>query len=478
MSSSDSKAITHNKRTARNEIDMIHGGLAGKIMLFALPIAAASILQQLFNSADTAVVGHFVSSEAQAAVGANSAVINLLVNTFVGISVGANVVIAALAARKEEERIHRAVHTVIAFSLLVSAGIFLVGELLAAPILRLMATPEDVMDLAAWYLRLYLLGVPFEMVYNFGSAVLRSKGDSKRPLLALFFSGVLNVAMNLFFVVALHRSVDGVAVATVLSNAVAAGLVLHFLAKEEDAFRFRWKDLCLDRDLLSRVVQIGFPAGLQGAVFSVSNMCIQSAINSFGSRAVAGASIATYFDLFTYYFSGGMAQACLTFASQNHAVGREKRCTAVFRDSILLGLLLTFSAGMVFYFGRTMFLGFYTKDAVVLAFAVSKMRHSMVTQFLEVPFDMPGSMLRSYDHPLAPAVITVIGTCVFRLGWVFLVFPHDRDYARLMNVYPISWILTDILMLVTWAIVRRNWNRKHPGYGKTQAEKGNLTAAS
>ena len=449
---------------------MLNGPIWTRLLLFALPLTMTSILQQLFNSADTAVVGHFVSSEAQAAVGANSAVINLLVNTFVGISVGANVVIAALAARREEKAIHRAVHTVSAFSLLASVAIIAVGELLAGWILTLMATPADVMDLAQLYLRLYLVGVPFEMVYNFGSAVLRSKGDSRRPLLALFLSGVLNVFMNLFFVLVLHRSVDGVAIATVLSNAVAAGLVIHFLATEEGAFKFRWRDLCLDRGILRKVIQIGLPAGLQGAVFSVSNMCIQSAINSFGSDAVAGASIATYFDMFTYYFSGGMAQACLTFASQNHAVGKEERCTAVFRDSIVLGLLLTFSVGMVFYFGRSFFLGFYTTDAAVLAFAATKMGHSMVTQFLEVPFDMPGSMLRAYDHPLATAVITVLGTCVFRLGWVFLVFPHDRDFARLMNVYPISWILTDILMLAAWALVRRDWYRRHPKTEGQQAK--------
>lgn len=231
------------RKSGAHEIDMLHGPIWNRLLWFALPLTMTSILQQLFNSADTAVVGHFVSNEAQAAVGANASVINLLVNTFVGISVGANVVIAALTARQEDEKVHRAVHTVIVFSVLVSLLIIAAGEILARPILTLMATPENVMDLAVWYLRLYLLGVPFEMVYNFGSAVLRSKGDSRRPLLALFFSGVLNVFMNLFFVVVLGMSVDGVAISTVLSNAVAAALVMYFLATEEGAYRFRMQDL-------------------------------------------------------------------------------------------------------------------------------------------------------------------------------------------------------------------------------------------
>lgn len=447
------------RKSGAHEIDMLHGPIWNRLLWFALPLTMTSILQQLFNSADTAVVGHFVSNEAQAAVGANASVINLLVNTFVGISVGANVVIAALTARQEDEKVHRAVHTVIVFSVLVSLLIIAAGEILARPILTLMATPENVMDLAVWYLRLYLLGVPFEMVYNFGSAVLRSKGDSRRPLLALFFSGVLNVFMNLFFVVVLGMSVDGVAISTVLSNAVAAALVMYFLATEEGAYRFRMQDLCLDRGILSKVIQIGLPAGLQGAVFSVSNMCIQSAINSFGSEAVAGASIATYFDMFTYFFSGGMASACLTFASQNHAVGREDRSNAVFRDAMILGLILTFGVGMIFYLGRDFFLGFYSADAVVLSYAAAKMSRSMVTQFLEVPFDIPGSMLRAYDHPLEPAVITVIGTCIFRLFWVFAIFPTNRDYQSLMTVYPISWIITSVLMQIAWARAHRSWKR-------------------
>lgn len=452
--------MNHKKKAGRpgkrNEMDMLHGPLLGRLILFALPLTATSILQQLFNSADTAVVGRFVSNEAQAAVGANSSVINLLVNTFVGVSVGANVVIAGLAAQRNAERIHKAVHTTISFALLLSVFIFAVGELIAEPLLRIMSTPDDVMELAVRYLRIYLCGVPLEMTYNFGSAILRSRGDSKRPLYSLFLSGIINVFLNLFFVLVCHMNVEGVAYATVISNGIAAGLVLHYLMTEDGAFRFRFRDLCVDRDLLHKIVIIGAPAGLQGAVFSISNVCVQSAINSFGSEAVAGASIALYFDMFTYYFSYGFSQACLTFASQNHAVGQEERCRRIFRLSVIFGALFTFSVGLIFNLGKRFFLGLYTTDAVVLSFAAVKMLHSCLFQFLEAPFDMAGSMLRSYDHPLAPAMITIVGTCVFRLAWVFWIFPLHRNFGTLMNCYPISWILTDILMLADyWYVMHR-----------------------
>lgn len=439
---------------------MLHGPLLGKLILFALPLIATSILQQLFNSADTAVVGRFVSNEAQAAVGANSSVINLLVNTFVGISVGSNVIIAGFAAQQKSGRIHKAVHTTIAFALILSAFIMLIGELVAEPLLRIMATPDNVMPLAVRYLRIYLVGVPFEMVYNFGSAILRSRGDSKRPLYSLLLSGIVNVFLNLFFVLVCGMNVEGVAIATVISNAGASWLVLGFLMKEDGAFRFRFRDLCIDRDILHKMVLIGAPAGLQGAVFSISNICVQSAINTFGSEAVAGASIGLYFDMFTYYFSYGFSQACLTFASQNHAVREEARCRRIFILSMAAGLAFTFAVGLVFNLGKGFFLGFYSTDAIVLGYASVKMLHTCLTQFLEVPFDVSGSMLRAYDHPLAPAIITIIGTCIFRLGWVFLVFPHHHDFTGLMNVYPVSWILTDILMLATWFIVQKR--RKGP----------------
>jgi putative MATE family efflux protein len=453
--------MTKNGKT--HQVDMLHGPLLQKLVMFALPLTLTSILQQLFNSADTAVVGHFVSSAAQAAVGANSSVINLLVNTFVGMSVGANVVVAALIARDQKKAISDAVHTIIAFSLAVSFLIIVIGELFAAPILRLMATPEDVIGLATLYLRIYFVGVPFEMVYNFASAILRARGDSQRPLYSLMLSGVINVILNLFFVIVLGMSVDGVAYATVISNAIAAGMVLYFLMTEEAPFTFSFQKLHIDRAYLHRVIVIGAPAGFQGALFSISNVVVQSAINTFGSAAVAGGSIALYFDLFAYFFCNGFSQACVTFVSQNAAAGKEDRCRKVFSLCLSCALLFTFIVGAIFVFFQDFFLGLYTADAAVLSFASIKMLHSCFFEFLEAPFDVTGSAIRGHGNSMLPTIITIIGTCLSRLGYVFFLFPYQHGRAALMNVYPISWILTSIIMLFAYYRMEKKLAASLPG---------------
>lgn len=437
------------------EIDMLNGSLWQKLIFFAIPLTLTSILQQLFNSADTAVVGRFVSSQAQAAVGANSSVINLIVTSFVGMSVGANVVIAGLIAQKRERDIAEAVHTVIAFALAASLCIMLLGELLAVPILRLMATPEDVIDLAVLYLRIYFLGVPFEMVYNFGAAILRSRGDSKRPLYSLLFSGLINVVLNLLFVVLLHRSVDGVAIATVVSNVIASLCVLRFLCTAEAPYTLDLRKLRIHKKHLRRIILIGAPAGLQSAVFSISNVTVQSAINSFGSAAVAGASIALYFDMFSFFFCDGFSQACVTFTSQNAAAGREDRCRRIFWLCMAFGVLSALMASTSFYVGRSFLLGLYTSDHMVLHFAAVKLGITCITQFLETFFVVPGSSLRGHGHSMLPMVFTILGTCVYRLGWVFLFFPHMHDFGALMTVYPISWVLTSVMMLIAYFRMER-----------------------
>ncbi len=438
------------KKSTSYEMDMLSGSLWQKLIFFAIPLTLTSILQQLFNSADTAVVGRFVSSEAQAAVGANSSVINLIVTSFVGMSVGANVVIAGLIAQKREQEISEAVHTVIAFSLLASLGILVLGELLAVPILRLMSTPEDVIDLAVRYLRIYFLGVPFEMLYNFGAAILRSRGDSKRPLYSLLFSGLINVVLNLFFVVLLHRSVDGVAVATVVSNIIASLCVVRFLCTSEAPYTLDFRKLRIHRKHLRRIILIGAPAGMQSAVFSISNVTVQSAINAFGSAAVAGASIALYFDMFSFYFCDGFSQACVTFTSQNAAAGREDRCRRIFCLCTVFGVLFSLAVSLSFYGGQSFLLGLYSSDAMVLHFASVKLGITCITQFLETFFVVPGSALRGHGHSMVPMVLTVLGTCVYRLGWVFLFFPQMHDFSALMTVYPVSWFLTSVMMLLAY----------------------------
>lgn len=444
------------KTTTRHQMDMTHGSLWDKLIIFAIPLALTSILQLLFNSADTAVVGHFASSEAQAAVGANNSVISLLVNTFVGMSVGANVLVAKFIGQEKQDAIEAAVHTAVALAFIISAGVVVIGELAAKPILTLMGTPDNVITLAVLYLRIYLIGVPFEMLYNFGAAILRSQGDSRRPLYSLMFSGVVNVILNLFFVILMHMSVAGVAAATVIANGVAAGLVLSFLMTEPAPFTLKFTKLRIHGGCLKQIIAIGAPAGFQSSLFSISNICVQSSVNSFGSLAMAGNSIAQYFDLFAYFFTGGFSQACVTFTSQNSAAGREDRCARVFWLSLGFGMLVTLTMSSTFYLGRGFFLGLYSANATVLGFAATRMLHCGMFQFLEGLFDIPGSSLRGHGHSLIPAVLTVIGTCGYRLGWIFLVFPGTRDYGQLMNVYPISWILTGIMMLIAYARMKRS----------------------
>ncbi|MDY5704502.1 MAG: MATE family efflux transporter [Lachnospiraceae bacterium] len=447
-------------KTKSYSVDMLNGPLAKKLIAFALPLAATSILQQLFNSADTAVVGRFVNRQAQAAVGANGYIINLLVLTFVGISVGSNVVISNLIARNESKKIHDAVHTSIALALLIGLGLIVLGEGLAVPMLGLISTPSNIMDDAVLYLRIFLIGVPFEMVYNFGSAVLRSQGDSKRPLYSLMLSGVINVVLNLFFVVVCGLSVIGVGLATVISNGITAGLVIYFLWKEESPFTFRFHELGIDRRLLKKIIVIGLPAGLQGMLFSISNVCIQSAINSFGDAAVAGASIGQYFDLYTYFFSAGFASAAVTFTSQNHAAGHEDRCRRIFWLCNLFGLISCFLVGVALVGFRGFFLGLYSTDKAVLWFATVNLFHRTIFEFFEVPFDVAGSSLRGHGHSLTPTLIIVIGTCAFRLACVFFIFPLSHKFEMLMDVYPISWLLTDVIMLIAYFYMCRRIDKR------------------
>ena len=322
-------------QTKHKEMDMLHGGLAGKLILFALPLAFSSILQQLFNSADVAVVGRFAGDTALAAVGSCVALVGIFVNLIVGLSVGPNAVLALLIGQNNREEINRTLHTVITFGAALGVGLMIVGWLTAKPILVLSGTPESVLDQALLYIFIYFLSIPFMLVYNFGSAVLRSYGDSRRPMYYLLISGTVNVILNLFLVIALQLGVAGVAIATVISNVLSAGMVLTHLARRNDDFAFRFRRMRIEKTPLLRILQIGIPAGIQGAIFSVSNVFIQSGINSFGENAIAGSSLALNFEYFTYDIANAFAQAAVTFTSQNYGAGDLRRCKKIFRYCML-----------------------------------------------------------------------------------------------------------------------------------------------
>ncbi len=441
--------------------DMMHGPLLGKILWFSLPLAASSILQQLFNSADVAVVGRFAGSSALAAVGSSGAVINLLINLFTGLSVGANVVIAGYIGSGEKEKSRRAVHTSVMVAFLSGVFLLFLGIAVSKWVLIRMGTPADVLDEGILYLRLYFLGMPFFMLYNFGSAVLRSKGDTRRPLYALLVSGIINVLLNLFFVIVFHMGVAGVAVATVIANGVSAALVCRCLAGEEEALRLCWKDLAIDRTELIRIIRIGAPAGIQGLVFSLSNVCIQSGINSFGSDAVAGSAAAVNFEYFTYYTINAFVQAAVTFTSQNYGAGRYDRCKKVLGVCMCCAVGIAGAMSLIFVAGRESFIRIYAVDAAVVEYAMIRMFHVQLLEFMPAFYEVPGGALRGMGYSVLPSVISVLGSCGFRFVWIYTVFARVGGFGTLMNVYPATWILTGTAMMTAcFLISRREFGKK------------------
>ena len=438
-----------------NHIDMLNGPILGRLLLFALPLAMSSVLQQLFNSADMAVVGHFAGPQAIAAVGGNTAVINLLVNLFVGLSIGANVVISRCVGLRKTEKANQAVHT--AMTLALWSGIFLMftGIFAARPILSYMGTPEDVLDLAVVYLQLYFLGMPFIMFYNFGAAVLRSVGDTRRPLYILVVAGVINVLLNLVLVIVFQLSVVGVGVATLIANVVSAGMILRFLMREEDIIRLDLRRLGLRREHLSHMVRIGAPAGLQGMVFSLSNVFIQTSINGFGSSAVAGSATALNFEIFSHFFIGAFGQAAVTFTSQNYASCQFDRCDRVFRISMFWGIVTTGASCALFAGFAEFFTRLYIADTDVVPWAVSRIMLVERQEWLMVFCEISAACMRGMGVSLLPALITMAGSCVFRIIWIYTVFAWNPTFETLMSVYTVSWVLMSVVMLVAYALVRR-----------------------
>ena len=437
--------------------DMLNGNLFSGILMFAIPLAASSILQQLFNSVDVAVVGHFAQNRAvaTAAVGSNGSVINLIINLFVGISVGANVVISNYIGRGEREKANSCVHT--AMTIAIISGVFLLflGLFIARPLLELMSTPEDVLPYAVQYLHIYFLGMPFIMVYNFGSAILRCIGDTRRPLYCLIISGVLNAALNLFLVIAFHMDVAGVAIATVISNIVSASLVCVFLLREKSEITFSIRKMGIRRDDLVRMLRIGVPAGLQSMLFSISNVFIQSVLNRFGTSVVAGSAVTLNFENFSYYIISAFSQACVTFTSQNIGASRVDRCKKIFRLSMLMSVILSLIMNYTFFFGRGFFIYLFTSDETVAYYAAIRMLYILAPYFLINTYEISGAALRGMGYSLTPAMMSVFGTCIFRLIWAYTIPKLNQSLGALYIVYPISWIITGTLVLSSYIIIRR-----------------------
>lgn len=436
-------------------IDMLHGGIFRKMLLFALPLIASGILQQSFNSVDIAVVGQFASSQALAAVGSNGLVISLIINLFIGISVGANVVIAHYIGQKDEKGIRNAISTTAVIA--VASGIFLlaVGLLIAKPILEALDTPEDVIDLAVLYLRIFSIGMPFMMIYNFGSAILRSTGDTKRPFYSLVIAGFVNVGLNLLLVIVFDMSVAGVAIATVISNLVNAAIIVYFLTHEQGIFRLDLRKLSVSRAELRKILKIGVPAGLQGMVFSISNVFVLATINSFGSAAVAGSSSALNYEYYCYFVISAFAQAAVAFTSQNYGAGQIERCKSIFRQSMLLSIAGCAFFNVLIVWQKDFFIGFFTSEPEIIRYAALRMEYVLLFQFIASSYEISGAALRGIGYSMTPTVLTIFGTCLLRLVWIFAVVPLSRSYETLLTIYPISWVITGIAVYTAYIIIRR-----------------------
>lgn len=436
------------QRNGGNGMDMLHGPLLRKLLFFALPIAASSILQQLFNSADVAVAGRFAESGALAAVGSNAVLVGLFVNLFVGLSVGANVIIAQYIGQRRTKDVGTVVHTAMAFSFVCGFTMMLAGLLLSRSLLVMIDTPEDVLERSVLYLRIYCLGMPFIIPYNFGAAILRSIGDTRRPLYCLTASGILNIGLNLLLVIVFHLGVAGVAIATVISNIFSTSVVLYILCHEDGVIRLCWNKLGINREALRRVLQIGAPAALQSAVFSVSNICLQTAINSFGSSAVAGMTAALNFEYLGYFIVSAFAQTVVTFIGQNYGAGQYERCKKILRLCMIGGITATILVISIFIAGRSTLIRIYTVDPVEIDYAMARFLYVMPFLFLTSSYEIVGSALRGMGKSTLPALFTFLGTVVFRLFWVYVIFPLWNSFPVLILVYPVSWLLTGEMVIV------------------------------
>ena len=449
----------------KQKLDMLNGPLWNKIPQFALPVAATAILEQLFNASDIAVVGNFsgtASTIAVAAVGANSFVISLVVNFFIGVALGANVVIANAIGREDEDAVHRAVHTAVVVAVLGGALVTVLGELAAGPALRALNVPAEVLPYALLYLRIYLLGVPVILLYNFEAAIFRSVGDTKVPLQTLAFSGVLNVLLNLFFVIVLHMTVNGVATATVISNAISSVLLFVRLRRSDKAIHLEWKELRIDRKNLQKILQIGFPAGIQSAVFSVSNIVIQSAINSLGTVVMAASSAAFNIEVVAYDVLNSFSQACTTFVGQNYGAGKLDRCRktlvlCLVEDTIASGLAIL----LVLCSGRFL-LSLFNRDTEVISIGYTRLMMVFTAYFFSMLYEVMSGYLRGFGISLVPALLTMLGVCGVRILWVATAFPRHRSFQTILLAYPLSLAATAVLILAALLVY-------HPSH-KTKGE--------
>jgi putative MATE family efflux protein len=439
----------------KHEIDMVHGPLLGKILLFAIPLMCSSILQLLFNAADIVVVGRFAGDNSLAAVGSTSSLINLLVNLFVGLSVGANVLAAKNLGAHDDAELHKTIHTAILLSMISGLMLAFIGFLFPRILLELMGSPDEVIGLSTLYLKIYFLGMPASMVYNFGAALLRAKGDTERPLIYLIISGAMNVCLNLIFVIIFKMDVAGVALATVISQYVSAGLIIRCLCAESGAFHLSLKKLSIDRRCLKQIVSIGLPAGFQGMVFSLSNVVIQASVNSFGSIVIAGNSAAANIEGFVYVAMNAFHQAAISFTGQNMGAGKFNRIRKILLLCVGCVTVVGIILGNGAYLLGHQLLSIYTNDEAVIAAGLIRMRMICRTYALCGIMDVFVGALRGIGYAVVPMVVSILGACGLRLLWIATVFqiPAYHTTSVLFASYPVSWAITGGVHLICFIVL-------------------------
>ena len=444
------------------EIDMCNGTIMDKLISFALPLMVSSILQLLFNAVDIIVVGRFTGSQALAAVGSTTALINMFVNLFIGVSLGANVLSARFYAAGKEREMSETVHTAMTFALISGIVMVFVGLFCTRGALELMDTPADVIDQAALYMKIYFCGMPFFMLYNYGAAVLRAVGDTKRPLLFLIISGAINAVLNLFLVIAFSMGVAGVAIATVISQIISCVLVLWCLFSTDSCYRLQLSKLGMKWEYLLQIFQVGVPAGIQSVVINFSNVLLQSSVNSFGSIAMAGYTAANNIFGFLFVSVNSITQACMSFTSQNYGAGKKKRMDRVLIDCMILSVIVAVTLGGSANLFGPQLLHIYTTDVDVIACGTEILLYTTLTYFLCGIMDLIPGALRGMGHSAVPMILSIIGTVGTRIFWIYGVFPTHRSLMVLFLSYPASWLVTILLQAVCFYFVRKKVHSTMP----------------
>lgn len=445
---------------------MCNGTIMDKLVSFSLPLMLSGILQLMFNAVDIIVVGQFTGSEALAAVGSTTALIAVFTNLFIGISLGANVLAARFYASGKNKEMSETVHTSIALAFVSGMIMAVVGLLFSRLALEIMGTPDNVIDQSTLYMRIYFLGMPFFMLYNYGAAILRAVGDTRRPLLFLVVAGVTNAVLNMILVIVFHLGVAGVAIATIISQLISCILVLRCLYMTDSSYQLRFSRLCMKKFYLVQIFQVGIPAGVQSTVINISNALLQSSVNSFGSTAMAGYTAANNILGFLYASVNAVTQACMSFTSQNYGVGKYKRMDRVLLDCGILSFVIALVLGCGSYMCGGEILKVYTEDPEVIRCGVEILSITTVPYFLCGIMDLFPGALRGMGHSGVPMILSIIGTVGTRIVWIFWIFPQHRSLYTLFISYPASWFITIVLQVVCFVFVRRTVHGQLKGTGK------------